>query len=131
MPFFLSPEQKQSAFWVALWLAVALLLYTLGPILSPFIAAAILAYMLNGAVDRLAHARMGKGRMPRAVAVSIVLALFFCAVVALVLVVVPVLRAEIPLLQAKIPAFFTWLDTQATGLQALRARGRFVPAARP
>lgn len=27
--------------------------------------------------------------------------------------------------------FFTWLDTQATGLQALRARGRFVPAARP
>lgn len=111
MPFFLSPEQKQSAFWLALWLAVALLLYTLGPILSPFIAAAILAYMLNGAVDRLAHARMGKGRMPRAVAVSIVLALFFCAVVALVLVVVPVLRAEIPLLQAKIPAFFTWLDT--------------------
>lgn len=111
MPFSLSPEQKQSAFWLALWLAVALLLYTLGPILSPFIAAAILAYMLNGAVDRLANARMGKGRMPRVVAVSVVLALFFSAVVALVLVVVPVLRAEIPLLQAKIPAFFTWLDT--------------------
>ena len=111
MPFFLSPEQKQSAFWLALWLAVALLLYTLGPILSPFIAAAILAYMLNGAVDRLSNARLGKGSMPRVVAVSIVLAAFFCAVVALVLVVVPVLRAEIPLLQAKIPAFFTWLDT--------------------
>ena len=59
MPFFLSPEQKQSAFWLALWLAVALLLYTLGPILSPFIAAAILAYMLNGAVDRLSNARLG------------------------------------------------------------------------
>jgi len=111
MPFFLSPEQKQSAFWLALWLAVALLLYTLGPILSPFIAAAILAYMLNGAVDRFAHARLGKGHMPRVVAVSIVLAAFFSTVVALVLVVVPVLRAEIPLLQAKIPAFFTWLDT--------------------
>lgn len=96
---------------MALWLAVALLLYTLGPILSPFIAAAILAYMLNGAVDRLAHARLGKSRMPRVVAVSIVLTAFFAAVIALVLVVVPVLRAEIPLLQAKIPAFFTWLDT--------------------
>lgn len=111
MPFFLTPEQKQSTFWLALWLAVALLLYTLGPILSPFIAAAILAYMLNGAVDRLAHARLGKGRMPRVVAVSVVLTAFFAAVVALVLIVVPVLRAEIPLLQAKIPAFFTWLDT--------------------
>lgn len=111
MPFFLSPEQKQSAFWLALWLAVALLLYTLGPILSPFIAAAILAYMLGGAVDRLSNARLGKGRMPRVVAVSIVLAAFFAAVVALLLTVVPVLRAEIPLLQAKIPAFFTWLDT--------------------
>ncbi len=111
MPFFLTPEQKQSTFWLALWLAVALLLYTLGPILSPFIAAAILAYMLNGAVDRLAHARMGRRRMPRVVAVSVVLTAFFAAVIALLLTVVPVLRAEIPLLQAKIPAFFTWLDT--------------------
>ena len=111
MPFFLSPEQKQTAFWLALWLAVALLLYTLGPILSPFIAAAILAYMLNGAVDRLSSARLARRRMPRVLAVSIVLAAFFTAVVALFLTVVPVLRAEIPLLQAKIPAFFTWLDT--------------------
>ena len=67
MPFFLTPEQKQSTFWLALWLAVALLLYTLGPILSPFIAAAILACMLNGAVDRLANARMEKRGLPGAV----------------------------------------------------------------
>jgi predicted PurR-regulated permease PerM len=116
MPFFLTPEQKQSAFWLALWLAVALLLYTLGPILSPFIAAAILAYMLNGAVDSLdraapARPRNGRRGMPRVLAVSLVLAAFFTAVVALFLTVVPVLRAEIPLLQAKVPAFFTWLDT--------------------
>ena len=111
MPFFLTPEQKQSTFWLALWLAVALLLYALGPILSPFLAAAILAYMLNGAVDRLANARIGKRRMPRVLAVSLVLTAFCAAVVALFLTVVPVLRAEIPLLQAKIPAFFTWLDT--------------------
>ena len=111
MPFFLSLEQKQSTFWLALWLAVALLLYTLGPILSPFIAAAILAYMLGGAVDRLARARIGRRRMPRVLAVSLVLTAFCAAVVALFLIVVPVLRAEIPLLQAKIPAFFSWLDT--------------------
>ncbi|MCA1248056.1 AI-2E family transporter [Massilia sp. MS-15] len=111
MPFFLTREQKQSTFWLALWLAAALLLYTLGPILSPFIAAAILAYMLNGAVDRLARARLGRRRLPRVLAVSLVLLAFCIAVVALFLTVVPVLRAEIPLLQAKIPAFFTWLDS--------------------
>ena len=44
MPFSLTPEQKQSTFWLALWLAFVLLLYALGPILTPFIAAAILAY---------------------------------------------------------------------------------------
>ena len=115
MPFFLTPEQKQSAFWLALWLALALLLYSLGPILSPFIASAILAYMLGGAVDRLSSAQTGKHGlrkplMPRVVAVSIVLTAFILGVLALVLIVVPVLRAEIPLLQAKIPAFFTKLD---------------------
>lgn len=111
MPFSLTSEQKQSTFWLALWLAVALLLYALGPILSPFIAAAILAYMLGGAVDKLEGARRPKRRMPRVIAVSLVLTAFCTAVVALFLTVVPVLRAEIPLLQAKVPAFFTWLDT--------------------
>ena len=90
---------------------MAYLHFSSDPILSPFIAAAILAYMLNGAVDRLSSARLARRRMPRVLAVSIVLAAFFTAVVALFLTVVPVLRAEIPLLQAKIPAFFTWLDT--------------------
>lgn len=111
MPFFLTPEQKQSTFWLALWLALALLLYTLGPILSPFLASAILAYMLGGAVDRLSRVRFGRGQVPRVAAVSIVITAFLLAVLALVLIVVPVLRAEIPLLQAKIPAFFAKLDS--------------------
>lgn len=111
MPFFLTPEQKQSTFWLALWLALALLLYTLGPILSPFLAAAILAYVLNGGVERLARLRFGTKPMPRVVAVSLVMLAFCIGVVALALIVVPVLRAEIPLLQAKIPAFFTKLDS--------------------
>ena len=69
MPFSPSPEQKQTAFWLALWLAFALLLYALGPILTPFIAAAILAYALNGAVDSLERARLGRWHLPRALAV--------------------------------------------------------------
>jgi predicted PurR-regulated permease PerM len=36
-----------------LWLAFLAFCYTLGPMLTPFIAAAILAYALNPGVDRL------------------------------------------------------------------------------
>lgn len=110
MPFSLSPEQKQSTFWLALWLACALLLYVLGPILTPFIAAAILAYALNGAVDYLERVRLGKFHLPRSLAVVVVMLSFLGAVGALVLIVVPVLRTELPLLQAQIPDALARID---------------------
>ncbi|MEO7496214.1 MAG: AI-2E family transporter [Massilia sp.] len=111
MPFPLSPDQKQTAFWLALWLAFVFLLYALGPVLTPFIAAAILAYALNGGVDYLAQRRVGRFVIPRALAVVLVMLLFLSAVGALVLIVIPVLQTEIPLLLAQIPAFLTRLDT--------------------
>lgn len=111
MPFFASPEQKQTAFWLALWLAFAVLLYVLGPILTPFIAAAILAYALNGAVDFLERRRLGAFHLPRALAVLLVVLVFLAALGALVLIVVPVLRTELPLMQAQIPDALTRLDT--------------------
>ncbi|SFU97621.1 AI-2E family transporter [Pseudoduganella namucuonensis] len=105
MPFPLSVEQKQTAFWVALWLAFGLLLTALGPVLTPFIAAAIIAYALNPGVDRIDHLRLGRFDVPRALAVVLVVLAFLAAIFALVLIVVPVLQSEIPLLQAQIPAF--------------------------
>jgi predicted PurR-regulated permease PerM len=110
MPFSLTPEQKQSTFWLALWLALAGLLYLLGPILTPFIAAGILAYALNGGVDRLCRAHFGRWTMPRALAVVLVMVLFLATVAALALIVVPVLQQEVPLLIAQIPAFLVKLD---------------------
>jgi predicted PurR-regulated permease PerM len=111
MPFSFTPEQKQTAFWLALWLAFVVLLYALGPVLTPFIAAAILAYALNGGVDYLDQRRIGRFGVPRALAVVLVMLLFLAAVTALVLIVVPVLQTEIPLLLAQIPAFLVRLDT--------------------
>jgi len=110
MPFLLTPEQKQTTFWLGLWGAFALLLYALGPVLTPFIAAAILAYALNGGVDYLDGRRVAGVRLPRALAVTLVMLLFLSAVSALVLIVVPVLQTEIPLLLAQIPAFLVRLD---------------------
>ena len=112
MPFSLTPEQKQTGFWLAVWLAFVLLLYALGPVLTPFIAAAILAYALNGGVDYLDQRRVGRLLLPRALAVVVVMLLFMAAVSALVLIVIPVLQTEIPLLLEHIPAFLVRLDEQ-------------------
>jgi predicted PurR-regulated permease PerM len=110
MPFSLTPDQKQSAFWLAVWAAFFLLVYALGPVLTPFLAAAILAYALNGGVDYLAARRLKRRQVPRVLAVTIVMLLFLATVTALVLIVVPVLQTEIPLLMAQIPAFLVRLD---------------------
>jgi len=120
MPFNLSAEQKQTAFWLAVWLGFLFLLILLGPILTPFLAAAIFAYVLNPGVDRLDRVRIGRYPMPRSVSVTIVMLLFFAAILALVLIVIPVLQKEIPLLQAAIPAFLAKLnDTLAPRLREL------------
>jgi predicted PurR-regulated permease PerM len=120
MPFNLSAEQKQTAFWLAVWLGFLFLLILLGPVLTPFLAAAIIAYALNPGVDRLDRVRIGRYPMPRAVSVTIVMLLFFAAILALVLIVIPVLQKEVPLLQAAIPAFLAKLnDTLAPRLQEL------------
>ncbi|MGZ3183387.1 MAG: AI-2E family transporter [Telluria sp.] len=115
MPLLSTPEQKETAFWIALWLAFVLLLYALGPVLTPFIAAAILAYVLNGAVDALA-----RRRFPRPLAVTLVMLMFLALGGTLVLIVVPVLQKEIPLLQAQVPAILQRLDDYLSPrLQAL------------
>ena len=123
MSAFLTPEQKQTLFWLTLWAALGWLLYALGPILAPFIAAAILAYALNGGVDYLEQRRIGPFRIPRPLAVTLVMLMFIAAAFTLVLIVVPVLEKEIPLLQKQIPQFLLKLDELAAPhLQAMGIR---------
>ena len=110
MPFPFTAEQKQTAFWCLVWLAFFVLLYALGPVLTPFIAAAIIAYALGGGVDYFCRLQIGRWRMPRALAVVVVMILFLAAATALVLIVIPVLTTEIPLLQAQFPVFLARLD---------------------
>jgi predicted PurR-regulated permease PerM len=114
MPFPFTPEQKQTAFWCLVWLAFFVLLYALGPVLTPFIAAAIIAYALGGGVDYFCRLQIGRWRMPRALAVVVVMVLFLSAATALVLIVIPVLTTEIPLLQAQFPVFLARLDALLT-----------------
>lgn len=110
MPFSLTPEQKQTTFWLLVWLAFFFLLYLLGPTVAPFIASAMLAYALSGAVDFLERRQLGRWRMPRMLAVVTVMTVFIALMTALVLIVVPVIQKEIPLLRVQIPQFLIKLD---------------------
>ena len=80
---------------------MGLVLWALGPVLAPFVVAAVLAYALTPLVDRLDD--MWGGRMPRWLAVTIVELLFIVAVFLLILLIVPVLIEEIPLIRAQLP----------------------------
>lgn len=110
MPFSFTPEQKQTWLWLAVALAIGALLILLGPVLTPFIAAAILAYALNPAADWLASRRIGRFTTPRSLAVIVVMLLLLAAILTLFVIVVPVLQQEIPLLQEQVPHFLSRLN---------------------
>lgn len=110
MPFSFSDEQKQSLSWCLVGLLLTGILVLLGPMLMPFVTAAILAYALNPGVDWLAARRAGRFHLPRALAVLLVILLLALTVLALILVVIPMLFKEIPLLQRQIPDFLDKLN---------------------
>ena len=66
--------QKRAAAWTAIAVLAVLVLRALGPVLTPFLVASVLAYALTPLVDRLDN--VGGGRMPRLLAVVIVELLF-------------------------------------------------------
>jgi predicted PurR-regulated permease PerM len=93
--------------WLAIALAIGGLLYALSPILAPFLAGAMLAYVLNPLVGRLT------GRyLPRIAAVVLVLLSALALVVALALVIVPLFVKELRLMSEQLPAFLAWVNQQ-------------------
>ena len=104
----LSPAQRQTLAWLALGALACLMLWLLAPVLTPFVIAAVLAYALHPLVERLA----ARG-LPHVAAVLLVEVALAVALLALVLLVVPVLTKELPLIKAQLP---TLLDRLNAGL---------------
>jgi predicted PurR-regulated permease PerM len=94
----LNPSQRRNLIWLAVAAGALLLLWLLGPVLTPFIVAAVLAYALHPAVEGLAARRM-----PRLLAVVLVEVVAMVALLALVLLVIPVIVKEVPLLKEQVP----------------------------
>src|SRR6185369_13527685 len=103
-----TPAQKRAAAWLLIALLAIFALRSLGPVLTPFVVAAVLAYALTPLVDRLDE--LGRGRMPRVIAVVIVELLLIFALTCLVLLVVPVIAKELPLMRQQLPQVFEKLN---------------------
>ncbi|MCM2289105.1 MAG: AI-2E family transporter [Sulfuritalea sp.] len=91
-------DRVQAALWIAVGLAVLVLLYALTPILTPFVLAGILAYICNPVTDRLT----GLG-LPRLAAVVLVILALAALGAGLVLIVLPLLYEEATVLAARTP----------------------------
>src|SRR6266540_1383000 len=73
-------------------------LHWLGPVLTPFLVGAILAYLGNPIVNRCERAGM-----PRTIGTLIAVALLMLAILALVVVIVPLVQAELGLMIRRLP----------------------------
>ncbi len=101
----LKPDQRQTLLWLSVGVVVLALLWLLTPVLTPFVAAAVIGYVLNPGVDWMAQRRI-----PRALAVLIAIVGLGLLIAALLLVVLPVLADELPLLRQRLPALLAKID---------------------
>ena len=105
MPIVTTPEQRQTLLWLAVGILLALMLVLLGPILTPFVAAGIIGYILNPGVDTLT----ARG-IPRTLAALIAIAAVGLLIAAIVLIVLPVLGEELPILRQRLPILLDRID---------------------
>ena len=84
--------------WLAIAAVLAWLVYLLSPILTPFVAAAILAYICDPLVDRLCA-----WKLPRVLATLLVMVALLAALIFLVLITLPLLQKEVDLFMTRMP----------------------------
>lgn len=101
--------QKRASAWCLIAAVLALVLWSLAPVLTPFVVAAILAYALTPLVHWLDN--LGHGRLPRLVAVLVIELLFIMVMLGLMLLIVPILAKELPLLREQVPVLLDGLNT--------------------
>ena len=94
----LTSSQRRVLNWSLIAAVAVVLLWLLGPVLTPFVVGAILAYALHPAVEQLAARRV-----PRLLAVVVVEIAALVALAGLVLLIVPILSKELPLLNEQLP----------------------------
>lgn len=96
-------------FYLSLGLITVGLIYLLSPVLTPFFAGALLAYLLNPAVGALQ-----KFRLPRVFCVSIVFFILMTLIVLMLFILVPMIENQIFALLNSIPDMLGWIENTVT-----------------
>lgn len=108
-------DRLQTLAWTAAGLALVGLFWALGPILAPFVIAAVFAYICDPAVNW-----MVARRVPRAFAVLLVIIAAGLALVTLALILLPMVYREGVLLVSRLPDLIEMFNAQLSPL--LQAR---------
>ncbi|MDI1309209.1 MAG: AI-2E family transporter [Methylotenera sp.] len=106
--------------WLIVTTILVFIIYLLLPILTPFLVAAILAYMCDPLVDRLCVVGFGKFKIGRTLATVIVMAGIFGIITILLLILIPLLQKESLLIAERLPSTINniratvepWLQSQ-------------------
>ncbi|WP_020166958.1 MULTISPECIES: AI-2E family transporter [Methylotenera] len=99
--------------WLILSAVFLLLLYFLAPVLTPFLTAAILAYMCDPLVDRLSILGYKKYQFGRTTATVLVMMGLVGVITLLLLIIIPLLQKESQLIIERLPNFITSVRTIA------------------
>jgi predicted PurR-regulated permease PerM len=94
--------------WLILLATIGGALYLLAPVLMPFVAAALFAYLADPIVDRLER------WMTRGLAVSLVFLVVSLVVVLILLLLVPFVERQISAFLSQLPVWLGWFQTRAT-----------------
>lgn len=104
-------DKHTNRVWLFAVLSVLGLIYFLGPILTPFLIAAILAYIANPLVNKIDAFQFKRFSLSRTLATLIVMTLLFAIILLILLIVVPLMQKEILLLSQKLPVYFSAAKT--------------------
>lgn len=100
---------RENKLWtIAACLGVCVLLYLLGPVLTPFLISALLAWLGDPMADRLEA-----WRFSRSLAVGVVFIGTFLVLGLLLLLIVPLFSHEVAALSARAPQAITWFQDTA------------------
>ena len=119
-------DRLQTFAWTAAALAIAGLFWLLGPILTPFVIAAVFAYICDPAVNW-----MTARRVPRALAVLLVIIALGLVLIALALILVPMVYREAMMLIRRLPDLVEMFNAQVAPILQARLGIELQPAHRP
>ncbi|RKH22927.1 AI-2E family transporter [Corallococcus praedator] len=118
-----APEDRRKRLMLlaGLWVAIALMLFTLRSVVMPFAGAALIAYLVQPLVGRITRWNLGGRSVPRWVAILMIYSGFFLAVYLFFIALVPQLYREVARISREMAGFASALTPEHVQSLAQRA----------